>query len=92
MQFCETGNAWLIVANMIGQNGTKTGSKGPPVRYAAIREALMTVGDRASMEGATVHMPRIGCGLAGGEWERVEPMLIAMLAAHTTVECFVYDI
>ncbi|CAM5711440.1 hypothetical protein [Streptomyces coeruleorubidus] len=25
--------------------------------------------------GATVHMPRIGCGLAGGKWSRVEPLI-----------------
>eukprot|EP00308_Calcidiscus_leptoporus_P019880 CAMPEP_0119383134 /NCGR_PEP_ID=MMETSP1334-20130426/77263_1 /TAXON_ID=127549 /ORGANISM="Calcidiscus leptoporus, Strain RCC1130" /LENGTH=33 /DNA_ID= /DNA_START= /DNA_END= /DNA_ORIENTATION= len=33
---------------MIGQRGIKTGSKGPPVRYASIEEALMTVGARAA--------------------------------------------
>lgn len=25
--------------------------------------------------GACVHMPRIRCGLAGGQWSRVEPLI-----------------
>jgi hypothetical protein len=28
---------------------------------------------------ASVHMPRIGCGLAGGTWEEVEPLVDAEL-------------
>jgi hypothetical protein len=30
---------------------------------------------KAAELGAFVHMPRIGCGLAGGEWRRVEPLI-----------------
>lgn len=91
VQFCSTNNTLLTVANMVGEQGVKTGSKGPPVRYAAIEQALMKVGDRAASDGASVHMPRIATGLAGGERSQVEPMLVAMLAAHPTVECYVYD-
>jgi hypothetical protein len=25
--------------------------------------------------GASVHIPRIGCGLAGGEWSKGEPLI-----------------
>lgn len=63
------------VANMIGQRGTRTGSKGVPVRYEAIDTALGTLAEKAGELGATVHMPRIGCGLAGGKWSRVEPLI-----------------
>lgn len=49
---------------MIGQRGTRTGSKGVPVRYEAIDTALGSLGKAAGL-GASVHMPRIGCGLAG---------------------------
>merc|ERR1712060_920394 len=62
----------LTLANMIGQNGIKTGSKGPPVRYAAIGQGLMSVGAHAAMLGASVHMPRIGAGLAGGECDPIQ--------------------
>ncbi|WP_103535300.1 macro domain-containing protein [Streptomyces sp. SM11] len=65
----------LWVANMVGQRGMRTGSKGVPVRYEAIDAALGTVAVRAGELGASVHMPRIGCGLAGGKWSRIEPLI-----------------
>lgn len=79
------------VANMVGQHGTRRGSGGPPVRYEAIATGLRTVADHALELGATVHMPRIGCGLAGGRWERVEPLVREALCARG-VAVTVYDI
>lgn len=78
------------VANMVGQRGIRTGSGGPPVRYEAIGRCLRTVGDHALELGASVHMPRIGCGLAGGRWERVEPLIVAALSERE-VATTVYD-
>ncbi|MEU0579289.1 macro domain-containing protein [Streptomyces griseoincarnatus] len=66
---------YVWVANMIGQRGVRTGSKGVPVRYEAIDTALDRLAVHALELGASVHMPRIGCGLAGGRWSRVEPLV-----------------
>ncbi len=81
----------LWVANMVGQHGIRTRtSRGTPVRYEAMAKALAVVGEKAVAEGATVHMPRIGCGLAGGRWETVEPLI----AGHLTrrgIAVTVYD-
>ena len=52
---------------------------------------LLEVGTHAASASASVHLPRIGVGLAGGEWARIEPLLLAMLAAAPSVEAFVYD-
>ena len=41
------------------------------MRYEAIRRGLQRVADFALTKKVTVHMPRIGCGLAGGKWEEV---------------------
>lgn len=65
----------LRVANMIGQRGVRTGSKGAPVRYEAIDAALGAVAAKAGELGASVHMRRIGCGLAGGKWSGIEPLI-----------------
>lgn len=74
---------YVWVANLVGQRGIRTGrSTGVPVRYEAIDTALAALGDRAPELGASVHMPRIGCGLAGGRWERVEPLVAARLVAR----------
>lgn len=35
-------------------------------------------------------MPRIGCGLAGGEWSVVEPIIISTLCANN-IPVYVYD-
>ncbi len=80
----------IVVANMIGQHGIKKGSNGPPIRYPAVATALVVVGDRAIESGASVHMPRIGYGLAGGKWDRIEPLIQAALAARG-VAVTVYD-
>lgn len=78
------------VANMVGQRGIRTGSKGVPVRYEAIGTALGSLAERALELGASVHMPRIGCGLAGGKWERVEPLVTARLVERG-IAVTVYD-
>ena len=66
VQFVQV-EPYVWVANLIGQRGTKTGSSGPPVRYEAIAAGLVKVAEKARELGASVHMPRIGCGLAGGQ-------------------------
>ncbi|WP_285749234.1 hypothetical protein [Lentzea sp. NBRC 105346] len=35
-------------------------------------------------------MPRIGCGLAGGEWDRIEPLITSELVDHD-IPVTVYD-
>jgi len=66
---------YIYVANMIGQQGMKTGSKGVPIRYEAVADCLIRLADKAEALNASVHMPRIGCGLAGGSWEKIEPII-----------------
>ncbi|MFB0628217.1 macro domain-containing protein [Streptomyces sp. AB3(2024)] len=78
------------VANMVGQRGIRTGSGGPPIRYDAVARCLAALGDHAVELGAGVHMPRIGCGLAGGKWARIEPLITEALCARD-VEVTVYD-
>lgn len=78
------------VANMVAQHGTRRGSGGPPVRYEAIADCLRALAPRVLELGATVHMPRIGCGLAGGKWERVQPIVESELLARG-VRVTVYD-
>lgn len=77
---------------MIGQHKIKVkGDDGtPPVRYEAIEAALAKVGDKAVELGASVHMPRIGCGLAGGQWELIEP-LISQQLSQRDIQVVVYD-
>jgi O-acetyl-ADP-ribose deacetylase (regulator of RNase III) len=66
---------YIWVANMVAQRGIKRGSSGQPIRYEAVASCLAQVATKARELGASAHMPRIGCGLAGGEWSKVEPLI-----------------
>lgn len=88
-QFVQVSpDAW--VANVIGQRGMKTGSSGPPVRYDAIRTGLAHVAQKVEELGASDHMPRIGCGLAGGTWGKIEPLILEELSERD-IPTYVYD-
>jgi O-acetyl-ADP-ribose deacetylase (regulator of RNase III) len=82
---------YVWVANMVAQRGMKTGSNGPPIRYEAVRTCLGKLAGEAKILGASVHMPRIGCGLAGGRWEEIEPIILDELTSRG-VEVTVYDL
>jgi O-acetyl-ADP-ribose deacetylase (regulator of RNase III) len=80
------------VANMIGQRDVKSDKSGnPPVRYEAIAKALSKVAAFATEKKASVHMPRIGCGLAGGTWDKMEPVIINELM-NKGIPVTVYDL
>lgn len=80
----------LWVANMVAQHGIRRGPDGiPPIRYDALAEALGRAAGSAAHLGAELHMPRIGCGLAGGTWDRVEPII---REACVGVPVHVYDL
>lgn len=80
------------VANLIGQHRTMPNQEGlPPIRYEAILQGLQTVADFTAKNKATVHMPRIGCGLAGGTWDKVEPLIIKALT-EKNIAVTVYDL
>lgn len=78
------------VANMIGQHGIRRGAAGPPIRYEAVSQALTSLADHAARLRASVHMPRIGCGLAGGRWDEIEPIIEASLLGRG-IAVTVYD-
>ncbi|MFB6531267.1 MULTISPECIES: macro domain-containing protein [unclassified Streptomyces] len=89
-QFVQVGPE-LWVANLVGQRGIRTArSTAVPVRYEAIDTALGLLAGKAAALGGSVHMPRIGCGLAGGTWDRVEPLVVRRLVERR-IPVTVYD-
>jgi O-acetyl-ADP-ribose deacetylase (regulator of RNase III) len=78
----------ICVANMIAQRDTRYSDDGqPPIRYGALRACLAAVNDVAYKCNGTLHMPRIGCGLAGGQWSEVQKIIEAVMS----VDVYVYD-
>ena len=76
---------------MIGQHKINKDEFGnAPIRYDAIKKGLSDVILFAKDKGASVHMPRIGCGLAGGKWELIEPIILETLSEND-IPVTVYD-
>lgn len=80
----------LSVANLIGQRDIRRRAGTPPIRYDAVRSCLSALRESALSLAATIHMPRIGCGLAGGDWSEIEPIIHDELSRHD-VAVTVYD-
>ncbi|MCB9840168.1 MAG: ImmA/IrrE family metallo-endopeptidase [Phycisphaeraceae bacterium] len=80
----------LQIASMVAQRGFGP-SKLPRVSYPALEKCLGTVRDAAVSAGASVQMPRIGCGQAGGNWEIVSEVIDNQLA-RKGVQVIVYDL
>lgn len=90
----------IRVANMIAQQGYGPGNRNKhrttqedsdiPLRYDALKACLSSLGREAARLGASVHMPRIGCALAGGSWAKVEPLIQSEVCA-LGVAVTVYD-
>jgi hypothetical protein len=60
------------------------------VRYDHLFVALMKVYNFCKLHDYTIHMPRIGCGLGGGNWDEVEKV-IGLCLDEYYVRTYVYD-
>ncbi len=81
----------LVVINMVAQNGVVNKENPIPIDYKALQQCLSKAGDEISEYNAAVHMPRIGCGLAGGTWDKVEPLIEQELLKRS-INVTVYDL
>jgi O-acetyl-ADP-ribose deacetylase (regulator of RNase III) len=81
----------LWVANMITQRGIRSAKNPVPLQPDALKTCLATLATWAAEHHASVHMPRIGAGLAGGRWDEIEPMILHAFAASAEA-VVVYDL
>lgn len=90
VQFVDVGDD-VTVASMLAQQGTKPHRGQIPFRYVALQECLVKVRERALATKATVHAPRIGAGLAGGDWALIADTIKRELSEHG-IQVFIYDL
>jgi O-acetyl-ADP-ribose deacetylase (regulator of RNase III) len=83
-------NSELAVASLVSQRGYGA-STHARLRYAALESCLVEITRVARKQKASIHMPRIGCGAAGGSWDLVEELIVDTLVA-SDVPVFVYDL
>jgi hypothetical protein len=74
----------------IAQQDIQSVDNPKPIDYKALEECLSKAGVKISENGGSIHMPRIGCGLVGGNWEEVEPLIEAQLLKRG-INVTVYD-
>ena len=89
VQFIEVANNKkyghkLIIANMIAQNGVKRKNNIRPLNYIALAKAMlsvslyvkgMTAANKDYESKWTIHCPKFGSGLAGGNWSFISEMI-----------------
>jgi O-acetyl-ADP-ribose deacetylase (regulator of RNase III) len=77
-----------FVANMIAQDEFPTNERPVAVDYDALRKCLRTIANEAPPT-TTFHAPRIGCGIGGGSWDDVAPIIEEELADF---DVYIYDL
>lgn len=76
----------IMVANMIAQHRIRPDSDGnPPIRYDALKTALKKVNDIALEKNATLHAPKFGAGLSGGDWNIIEGIIKEVVTVPITI-------
>jgi O-acetyl-ADP-ribose deacetylase (regulator of RNase III) len=79
----------LFVVGLFAMNGIYDKYNNPnPLIYAYLSDALMDSYDCVDGYDCEVLMPKIGVGLANGDWAIIEPMI----QRHATVETKIYTL
>lgn len=68
-----TDDIW--VCNMIAQKGIRSKTNLVPLDMVALETCLAKLSIETDLIGGEVHMPKIGCGLAGGDWAEVSELI-----------------
>ena len=85
----------IYVENLIGQSFLYKKSNGEiPCNYLAIKVGFQNIIEKwlTRAENYSIHMPRIGCGLAGGDWNTIENIIKETFIDIANVDVFVYDL
>lgn len=81
----------MYVANMVAQHNVVWAGDIPPIRYDRVRQCLLKVAKACEKLDASVHMPRIGAGLAGGTWQAIEAIIKETLIKKN-IDVYIYDL
>jgi hypothetical protein len=79
--YTSTVSRNLYLVNMIAQHGYGESAK-PRIRYAALRNCLRQLKEIAVDKTASIYMPRIGTGYAGGNWSYISELIDEVLVRN----------
>lgn len=84
-------NETTVVVNMIAQSGIQSLANPQPLQYESLRMCLRQIAEFAQDFSGEVHMPKIGAGLAGGDWKLIEKIIEEELT-DKNIPVFVYTL
>jgi O-acetyl-ADP-ribose deacetylase (regulator of RNase III) len=73
----------IRVVSMVAQHGFGP-SERPRIRYPALNRCLASLAEVVRDPPASVHMPMIGTGHAGGDWRVIEELLLTSLCGSVS--------
>lgn len=92
----------IYVENLIGQSFLYKKANGEiPCNYIAIETGFLNIIRKwlsyyevfhNEKQNFSIHMPRIGCGLAGGDWKTIENIIQRTFIDIADVDVYVYDL
>lgn len=92
----------IYVENLIGQSFLYKKANGEiPCNYVAIETGFRNIIRKwlsyyevfhNEKQNFSIHMPRIGCGLAGGDWKTIEEIIQRTFVDIADVDVYVYDL
>ena len=85
-----TVNPSLGIASLIAQHGFGA-SPTPRIRYLHLKTCLDKLSQLAAEPKATIHIPKLGCGQAGGAWAIVRELVEESLCGRG-VKVYVYEL
>ncbi|MDQ3816248.1 MAG: ImmA/IrrE family metallo-endopeptidase [Acidobacteriota bacterium] len=80
----------LAVFTMVAQRGYGESNK-PRIKYSALKSCLEALANVAMRHGASIHMPRIGSGQAGGNWDVISELIEDALCGRG-IKVYVYTL
>ncbi|MFW5700758.1 MAG: hypothetical protein ACOCWM_03625, partial [Cyclobacteriaceae bacterium] len=88
VEYVGVGDKDVTVVNMVAQHNTGIDENGDiPLRYSALVDCLRNVDEMCQIYGkpSSIHMPKIGSGLSGGNWEVIEQIIRECTSVPVTV-------
>lgn len=82
----KTGSRNVYVAHLVAQHGVRGKDNPVPIKYHALKMCLQELSTRVTGYDV-IQMPKIGSGLAGGDWSKIEPMIQKYLGGFNVVVC-----
>lgn len=80
----------MDVCHMVAQNGLRSNQNPSPIDMEALNTCLRTLFMTAQVANMSVHLPKIGSGLAGGNWDEIL-LLIEYWSDKFKVKTYIYE-